>query len=151
MIPWAQASRCFERLRALEDMNNSWLWALGSKRYEHLRAMDDKNNSWSWAQDSKLYEQPRSIVDMNYFGSWAKGSSVRIEPLKAWHDVINLKFIIYLMMFQFHYYPSLFHVLYSMIILALTFCIIHDLGAFLRRCFILLFLNLERILTLCWS
>ena len=37
---------------------------------------------------------------------------VRIEPLKAWHDVINLKFIIYLMMFQFYFYLSLFHVLY---------------------------------------
>ena len=31
---------------------------------------------------------------------------VRIEPLKAWHDVTNLKFIIYLMIFQFHFYLS---------------------------------------------
>ena len=42
---------------------------------------------------------------------------VRIEPLKAWHDVINLEFIIYLMMFQFPFYLSLFHVLYLMSIL----------------------------------
>ena len=37
--------------------------------------------------------------------------NVRIEPLKAWHNVIDLEFIIYLMMFQFHFYLSLFHVL----------------------------------------
>ena len=114
MILWPQAFGCFEWLRPLEDMNDSWSWALGSKRYEHLKSMDDRNNSWSWAQDSKWYEQLRSIVYMNYSGSWAKGSSVRIEPLKAWHYLINLEFIISLMMFQLHSYPSLFHVLYSM-------------------------------------
>ena len=76
--------------------------------------MDDRNDSWLWAQGSKWYEQLRFVVDMNYSRSWAKGFSVRIEPLKAWHDVINLEFIIYLMMIQFHYYPSLFHVLYFM-------------------------------------
>ena len=54
---------------------------------------------------------------------------VRIEPLKAWHDVINLEFIIYLVMFQFHSYLSLFHVLYFMSILTNIFCIICDLGA----------------------
>ena len=52
---------------------------------------------------------------------------VRIEPLKAWHDV-NLEFIIYLMMFQFHFYLSLFHVLYFMSMLVCIFCIIHELG-----------------------
>ena len=52
-----------------------------------------------------------------------------IEPLKAWHDVINLEFIIYLMMLQFHFYLSLFHVLYFMSILAHIFCIVCDLGA----------------------
>ena len=54
---------------------------------------------------------------------------VRIKPLKAWHDVINLEFIIYLMMFQFHFNISLFHVLHFMSILAYIFCIVHDLGA----------------------
>ena len=102
-------------------MNDSWSWAPTSKHYEHFKAMDDKNDSWSCAQGSRWYEQLKSMVDLNYSRSWAKGSSVRIEPLKAWHDVINLEFIIYLMMFQFHYYPSLFHVLYSMSILASTF------------------------------
>ena len=53
----------------------------------------------------------------------------KIEPLKAWHDVTNLEFISYLMMFQFHSYLSLFHVLYFMSILACVFCIVHDLGA----------------------
>ena len=55
--------------------------------------------------------------------------NVRIEPLKAWHNVINLEFIIYLMMFQFHFYPSLFHVLYFISIFVYIFCIICNLGA----------------------
>ena len=55
--------------------------------------------------------------------------TIRIEPLKGWHDVINLEFIIYLMMFQFNFYLSLFHVLYFMSILAYIFCIVCDLDA----------------------
>ena len=54
---------------------------------------------------------------------------VRTKPLKAWHDVINVEFIIYLMMFQFHYYLSLFHVLYFMSIIACIFYIVCYLGA----------------------
>ena len=54
---------------------------------------------------------------------------IRIVPLKAWHDVINLEFIIYLMVFQFHFYLSLFHVLHFMSILTYIFYIAHDLGA----------------------
>ena len=50
-------------------------------------------------------------------------------PIPTWHDVINLEFIIYLMMFQFHFYLSLFYVLYFMSILVYIFCIAHDLGA----------------------
>ena len=61
--------------------------------------MDDRNDSWSWTQGSRWYEQLKSMVDMNYSMSWDKGSSVKIELLKTWHDVINLEFIIYLMMF----------------------------------------------------
>ena len=53
----------------------------------------------------------------------------RIEPLKAWHDVINLEFIFYLMMFQFHFYLSLFNVLYFKSILACIFYIVLYLGA----------------------
>ena len=33
------------------------------------------------------------------------------------------------MMFQFHFYLSLFHVLYIMSIFACIFCIVRDLGA----------------------
>ena len=55
--------------------------------------------------------------------------TVMIEPLKVWHDVINLEFIIYLMMLQFHFYLSLFHILYFMSILVCIFCILRDLGA----------------------
>ena len=54
--------------------------------------------------------------------------SIKTEPLKTWHDVINLEFIIYLMMFQFHFYLSLFHVLYFMSILVYIFCIVRDVG-----------------------
>ena len=56
-------------------------------------------------------------------------SDARIEPLKAWHDVINLEFIIYLMMFKFHFDLSLFHVLYFMSIPIYIFCIVCDLCA----------------------
>ena len=52
-----------------------------------------------------------------------------IEPWKAWHDVINLEFVIYVMMFQFQFYLSLFHVLYFMSIFAYISCIVRDLGA----------------------
>ena len=52
--------------------------------------------------------------------------NVRIEPLKTWHDIINLEFITYLMMFQFHFYLSLFHVLY--------FSYLHILHCMWLRC-----------------
>ena len=51
------------------------------------------------------------------------------RALKRMADVINLEFIIYLMMFQFHFYLSLFHVLYFMNILTCIFCFVCDLGA----------------------
>ena len=44
-------------------------------------------------------------------------------------NVINLEFIIYLIMFQFHFYLSSFHVLYFISILVYIFCIVRDLGA----------------------
>ena len=53
--------------------------------------------------------------------------NVRIEPLKAWHNVIDLEFIIYLMMLQFHFYLSLFHVLYFISIFVNIICIVRDL------------------------
>ena len=43
---------------------------------------------------------------------------VMIEPLKVWHGITNLEFIIYLMVFQFHFSLSLVHALYFMNILA---------------------------------
>ena len=66
-----------------------------------------------------------AICDEYQVAQWR---DVRIEPLKAWHDVINLEFISYLMMFQFHSYLSLFHVLYFMRILICVFYIVRDLG-----------------------
>ena len=53
---------------------------------------------------------------------------VRIEPLKAWHDITNVKFIVYLTINKLHFYPSLFHVLFFMNILVCIFYIVHDLG-----------------------
>ena len=55
--------------------------------------------------------------------------SIRIEPLKVGHDVTNLEFIIYLIIFQFHFYLFLFHALYFINILTYIFCIIPDLVA----------------------
>ena len=40
--------------------------------------------------------------------------TVGIDLLRAWYDVIDLEFIIYLMIFLFHFYLSLFHLLYFM-------------------------------------
>ena len=48
--------------------------------------------------------------------------------LNAWHDVTNLKFIIYLIIFQWHFYLSLFHTLYFMSIPTYISCIVHDLS-----------------------
>ena len=67
-----------------------------------------------------------AIYDANQAALWC---DVMIEPSKAWHDVINLEFISYLMMFRFRSYLSLFYVLYFMRILTYVFCIVHDLGA----------------------
>ena len=39
-------------------------------------------------------------------------NTIWIKSLKVWHDVTNLKFIIYLMIFQYYFYPFLSHTLY---------------------------------------
>ena len=57
---------------------------------------------------------------------WA--STIKIEPLKAWHDLKKFG-IHYLKIFQFHFYLSLFHTLRFMSILAYIFCIVCNLGA----------------------
>ena len=56
---------------------------------------------------------------------------VRMELLKAWHDAIDLEFLIYLMVFQFHFCLSLFHALHFMSILVYIFCSVCDLSAFM--------------------
>ena len=48
-ILWAQASRCYEQLKADNDTKDSWSWAYVSKCYELLKAVDDMNNSNSLA------------------------------------------------------------------------------------------------------
>ena len=80
--------------------------------------------------NSKTTKQVRT-QEVSLLDSWHYWDRVfiRIEPLKAWHNVIKLEFIIYLMMFQFHFYLSSFHVLYFMSIVTCIFCIVRDLGA----------------------
>ena len=45
-------------LKPLEAMNNSWstLWAQISRCYEQLRAIDDMKDFRSWAQRTRFYE-----------------------------------------------------------------------------------------------
>ena len=54
---------------------------------------------------------------------------VRIEPFKAWNDVINSEFFIHLIKFQFYFNLSLFYSFHLMIILVPISCTIHNLGA----------------------
>ena len=46
----------------------------------------------------------RDIYTLNQLLKKAK--LVSIEPLKTWNDVTNLEFIIYLVIFEFHFYLS---------------------------------------------
>ena len=54
-ISCAQASRFYEQLRVVDDMNDSRSWAQGSRCYEKLRVMVDMNNLGSLAKGSKFY------------------------------------------------------------------------------------------------
>ena len=42
------ASKCYEQLRAVDDMNDWWSHAKGSRCYEQLRVVDGMNNSRSY-------------------------------------------------------------------------------------------------------
>ena len=42
-------SRCYEQLKAKDDMNDFWSWAYDTKCYEQLRVVDDMKNSRMWA------------------------------------------------------------------------------------------------------
>ena len=46
-------------------MNDSQSWAYGFKCYEKLRAVDDVDDPWSWAQGPICHEQLRDVVDKN--------------------------------------------------------------------------------------
>ena len=50
-------------------MNDSSSYAQGSRCFEELRAMDDMNEFGSWAQGSKCNEQLSVVDDMNDLGS----------------------------------------------------------------------------------
>ena len=45
--PLSWGLKCYEQLRAVDEMKNSWSWAYDSKCYEYLKAMDDMNDSMS--------------------------------------------------------------------------------------------------------
>ena len=47
------------------DMNDSELWALGSRCYEKLRGVDNMSYFGLWAQGSRCYEQPKVVDAMN--------------------------------------------------------------------------------------
>ena len=44
-ILWAQAFRCYEQLKVVDDMNDSYSWAHDFKCNEQFRVVDDINGS----------------------------------------------------------------------------------------------------------
>ena len=46
-IPWAQALRYYEPLKAMDDMNDSASWIEAFRCYEQLKVVDDMDDSWS--------------------------------------------------------------------------------------------------------
>ena len=44
---WVEGYRCYEQLRAMDDMNDFELWAQGSRYYEQLKIVDDMSYSVS--------------------------------------------------------------------------------------------------------
>ena len=59
---WTQASKCYEKVRAMDDIKDFGLWTRGSRRNEQLRVMDDMN-------DSRSYQfKPLDVV--NQLGLW---------------------------------------------------------------------------------
>ena len=53
----------------MDDMNYSISLAQASKFYEWIRFVDEMNDSKSWAQDTRGDEQFMVVVDMNKNGS----------------------------------------------------------------------------------
>ena len=45
---WAQASECYERVKAMDDIKHFRLWTQGFRRNEQLKVMDDMNDSGSY-------------------------------------------------------------------------------------------------------
>ena len=57
-----------------------------------------------------------------------KLNTIKINPLKAWHDVIKF-WILFINKVSFHFYLSYFHALYLVSTLTFIFYIVHDLRA----------------------
>ena len=53
----AEGCRCYEQLKAINDMKDFSSWAYDSGFYEQLKAMDNMKNSKSWAHVPKGNER----------------------------------------------------------------------------------------------
>ena len=65
----SQGSKCYEKLKAMADMNVFGSWAQGTRCSQQLKAMDYMTNFELWAQSFRYYEQLKVVVDMKYFRS----------------------------------------------------------------------------------
>ena len=78
-ILWkAWSSKFYEKLKAMDDMNDSESWAQGFHYIEQLWPVDDMNDSKFWVERSKYYKQLRLIDDMNHSEVWVEGN--------RWHE-----------------------------------------------------------------
>ena len=68
-ILWAKASRCYEQLRVVDDMNDFRSWDEGSRCYEQLKVLVDMKEFKLCASGSRCYEQLKVVDDMNDLGS----------------------------------------------------------------------------------
>ena len=64
-VRWAKASRFYEQLRVMYDMNDSRSWARGSRCYEQLRVVVDMKDYELCTLGSRCYEQLINVDDMN--------------------------------------------------------------------------------------
>ena len=85
---WAYGFKCYEMLRAVDDMRtlgrelkalyamkSSRLWLVRTSPSLELKALDTMNNSRLWVYDSGYYEELRVLEDMN------KSGSCELKPL----------------------------------------------------------------------
>ena len=69
---WEQASRCYEKVRLVDEMSYSRSWAQGFGRYEQLKVVDYMNDLGS--------HELKSLDAMNNLGLWMIWMIVGCEP-----------------------------------------------------------------------